>query len=113
MRWFKPGLRNSLSALLGPDLPRDSHEALEPVRQAMIDVLGTEGARLNPALCSRLKYLHDAHALWYARAEVVATLSRLHGEAEAVQRVQRLNPVFQGLVPSSLINAGGRSRSGR
>lgn len=113
MRWFKPGLRNSLSALLGPDLPRDYHEALEPVRQAMIDALGADGSRLNPALGSRLRYLHDAHALWYARAEVVATLSRLYGEAEAVQRVQRLNPVFQGLVPSSLINAGGRSRSGR
>jgi hypothetical protein len=105
MRWFKPGLRNSLSALLGPDLARDYSEMLEPVRQAMLDTLGTEGARANPGLVRRLKFLHDAHALWYARAEVVATLSRIHGEALAVHRVQALSPLFQGLIPQALIDA--------
>lgn len=40
MRWIKPGLRNSISALLGTELRKDSPEALEPVRQAMLAALG-------------------------------------------------------------------------
>ncbi|PZO20821.1 MAG: hypothetical protein DCF26_02450 [Burkholderiales bacterium] len=106
MRWFKPGIRNSISALLGPEVHQDPGEALEPVRKAMLAVLGEDGAQINPQLTRRLKYLHDPHALWFARAEMVAVLSQIHGEALAVHRVQSLSPVFQGLVPKSLIDSG-------
>ncbi|MFP8833989.1 hypothetical protein ACLIJR_06935 [Hydrogenophaga sp. XSHU_21] len=105
MRWFKPSLRNSISALLGPHARADDEDALEPVRQAMLSVLGEDGARMNPALKRRLKFMHDAHSLWYARAELVAVLSQIHGEALAVHRVQCLSPVFDGLVPKALIDA--------
>ncbi|GLS13002.1 MULTISPECIES: hypothetical protein [Hydrogenophaga] len=105
MRWTKPGIRNTISALLGGDERKTSPEALEPVRQAMLRALGEDGAQLNPQLHRRLQYLHDAHALWYARAEMVAVLSRLHGEAVAVGTVRQLTPVFHGLIPRSLIDA--------
>ncbi|MDP2073321.1 hypothetical protein [Hydrogenophaga sp.] len=105
MRWFKPSIRNSISALLSPEVHKDPGQALEPVRKAMLDVLGDEGAQINPQLVRRLKYLHDPHALWFARAEMVAVLSQLHGEALAVHRVQSLSPVFAGLVPKSLIES--------
>jgi len=98
MRWFKPSLRNSISALLGPSARADDEDELEPVREAMLRVLGEDGARLNPSLKRRLKFMHDAHSLWYARGELVAVLSRVH-------RVQSLSPVFQGLVPKALIDA--------
>lgn len=106
MRWFKPGIRNSISALLGPEARKSSPESVEPVREAMLAVLGEDGARANPELTRKLKYLHDAHALWFTRAEMVAVLSQLHGEALAVHRVQSLSPVFEGLVPRSLIDSG-------
>ena len=105
MRLMKPGLRNTISALLGTEVRGHSPEALEPVRRAMLDALGPQGAELNPRLKHRLMYLSDAHALWYARAEMVNVLSRLHGEARAVETVIRLTPVFQGLVPKSLMDA--------
>lgn len=105
MRWMKPGLRNTISALLGTEIRKDSPEALEPVRVAMLSALGEEGAAINPRLKHRLMYLHDAHALWYARSEMVAVLSRLHGEAKAVDTVIRLSPVFRGLVPNSLMES--------
>lgn len=111
MRWLKPSLRHSISALLGPSPRADDEDQLEPVREAMLTVLGEEGARLNPALKRKIKFLHDAHSLWYARAELVAVLSRVHGEALAVHRVQSLSPVFQGLVPKALIEAS-RGRKG-
>ncbi|MDO9438879.1 hypothetical protein [Hydrogenophaga sp.] len=105
MRWFKPGIRNSLYALLGPDGRKDSMESLEPVRDAMLAMLGEDGARANPELSRKLRYVQDAHTLWYARAEMVAVLSELHGEALAVHRVQSLSPAFQGLLPKSLMDA--------
>lgn len=105
MRWMKPGLRNTISALLGTEVRSSSLEALEPVRRAMLDALGKEGAALNPRLKHRLMYLHDAHALWYARAEVMSVLSHLHGEAKAVDMVISLSPTFQGLVPKSLMDS--------
>lgn len=105
MRWFKPGIRNSISALLSPEVRKDSPESLEPVREAMLAALGEEGAKANPELTRKLRYVRDAHGLWYARAEMVAVLSRLHGEALAVHRVQSLSPVFQGLIPKSLMDA--------
>lgn len=105
MRWMKPGLRNTISALLGTEVRKDSPEALEPVRQAMLSALGDEGAAINPRLKHRLMYLHDAHALWYARSEMVAVLSRLHGEAKAVDTVIALSPVFHGLLPKSMMES--------
>lgn len=105
MRWMKPGLRNTISALLGADIRKDSPEALEPVRRAMLAALGEEGAEMNPRLKHRLMYLHDVHALWFARSEMVAVLSHLHGEAKAVDTVISLSPVFQGLLPKSMMDS--------
>lgn len=110
MRWIKPSLRHSISALLGNEVRKHSPELLEPVRQAMLTALGDEGGKANPRLKHRLMYVHDAHALWYARAEMVAVLSRLHGEAKAVDVVRGLTPGFEGLLPRSLMES---SRSAR
>ncbi len=105
MRWIKPSLRHSISALLGHETRKHSPESLEPLRQAMLKALGDEGAKANPKLKHRLLYLHDVHALWYARAEMVSVLSRLHGEAIAVDMVRQLTPSFKGLIPKSLIES--------
>lgn len=105
MRWIKPALRNSISALLGNEVRKQAPESLEPVRRAMLVALGEEGARLNPRLKHRLMYLADAHGLWYARSEMVAVLSHLHGEAHAVATVRDLSHTFQGLLPQSLMDA--------
>ncbi|MEZ5701865.1 MAG: hypothetical protein R3E42_07750 [Burkholderiaceae bacterium] len=65
----------------------------------MLSVLGKEGAVLNPRLHERLLYVHDAHALWYARSDVVATLCKMHGEAHAVSMVQDITPSFADSCP--------------
>lgn len=105
MRWIKPTLRHSISALLGTEVRKHAPESLEPVRQAMLSVLGEAGAQANPRLKHRLMYVHDVHALWYARAEMVAVLSGLHGEARAVDLVRSVTPVFNGLLPKGLMES--------
>ena len=108
MRWFKPVLRNSISALLGSEMRPHSPESLEPVRQAMLDALGDDGSKLSPGLRRRLCYLPDVYALWYLRSELVSVLSRLHGEAQAIDTVRGLSPAFAGLLPKSLIESANR-----
>jgi hypothetical protein len=103
MRWIKPSLRHSITALLGTEVRRQSPESLEPVRQAMLAALGSDGADLNPRLKHRLLYLHDANALWFARAEMMSVLSQLHGEEKAGDALRNLTPVFEGLIPRSLL----------
>lgn len=71
----------------------------------MLDALGERGAQANPQLSRRITYLADAQALWYARSEMVAVLSQLHGEARAVETVHGLSPVFKGLLPKGLLEA--------
>jgi hypothetical protein len=103
MRWFRSAtLRRSLLPMFGASRRGNGRESIEPIRQAMLEALGEDGAQLNPQLRRRLATLHDPHALWHARAEVVAVLSQLHGEAKAVATVQDLLLVFKGVLPSSL-----------
>ena len=109
MRWLKPVLRSSISALLGSEMRPHSPELLEPVRQAMLDALGNEGSELSPGLRRRLSYLPDAQALWYARSEMVSVLSQLHGEVRAIDMVRALSPIFVGLLPKSLTESAGRA----
>lgn len=112
MRWIKPGLRNTISALLSSEARHESPEMLEPIRLAMLAILGKDGALKNPAFHHRLMYLHDAHALWYARSDLVAVLSQMHGEEQAVTMVQDISPMFKGLLPKGLMSACNAQRSG-
>lgn len=99
----KESLRDTISSLLGAEPKAPSPQALEPVRQALLDALGEDGGKLNPVLKRRIQYVGDASALWYIRPDLVAVLSQLHGEARAVETIQSLSPVFKGLVPDALM----------
>jgi hypothetical protein len=107
MRWIKPVLRHSISALLGSETltRRPAAVSLEPLRQAMLATLGNDGEQLNPRLMRRLQHLHDALAFWYARPEVLAVLSQVHGEAKAALLIRDLTPCFKGHIPASLMDA--------
>lgn len=102
MRWIKPTLRNSISALLSPGSRASSPESLEPLRAEMLKVLGEEGGRIDPQLLHRLQYASSIETLWFARAEMMTVLCALHGEAAALDSVQRLAPLFEGHLPNSL-----------
>jgi hypothetical protein len=106
MRWFRSAtLKQTLTPFRGASPEGISGEATEPIRQAMLAALGEDGARLSPQLHSRLSMLRDPQALWYARGDVVAVLSRLHGEAKAVATVQELLPLFKGMLPRSMTDS--------
>lgn len=111
MRWLQPAsLHQTISAFLGGGVRRNIRTNLEPIRQGMLSALGEEGARLNPQMHARLSTIQDAHAFWYARAELVAILSQLDGEAKAVATVQELLPLFKGVLPRSMTDSARLTR---
>jgi hypothetical protein len=105
MRWFKPNLRNSIYGLLGHS-PAPSESKLEcgmeDIREAMLGLLGEDGAKKFPAVTRRIRYAADIQALWYLRGDLMAALATVHGESTARAKVREITEMFQGLLPGSL-----------
>lgn len=104
MRWFKPSLRNSLYGLLGQAPSANVLEnGTEDVREAMLELLGEDGARQFPIVTRRIRYATDIQALWYLRGDLMAALSQRYGETAARRHVEQLSRMFNGLLPRSLM----------
>lgn len=105
MRWLKPNLRSSIYGLLGATVPpTDSvmENAVEDVRETMLDLLGEAGLAKHPALTRRLRYAADIQALWYLRGDLMGALAAMHGERVAREQVASVTQMFKGLLPGSL-----------
>jgi len=105
MRWRKPNLRSSLYGLLGsPVPPSDSvmENAIEDVRETMLDLLGDAGPKNYAALTRRLRYAADIQALWYLRGDLMAALAEMHGERAAREHIEQVTRMFKGLLPGGL-----------
>lgn len=105
MRWLKPNLRSSLWGLLGnPVPPSDSRlqNALEDVRETMLDLLGDTGPKKFPVVVRRIRYASDLPALWYLRGDLMVALAAMHGERAAREKVGAVTQMFKGLLPGGL-----------
>ncbi len=100
---FSSPIRNSLAALLGSPEPADPRATVGEIRRTMLHALGEDGRHVNPRLHQRLNTLGSAQALWFARAELFTQLCHLHGQCVAQQRLERLQPLFEGWLPRSLL----------
>ena len=115
MRIGKPSLRDSFFGWLGgaasperTDAQRRTHR----IRERMLREL-LQGASGGVSVLSRqIAVAPDAQTLWYCRSELMQALSNRCGEAAAAATLAELTPLFQGLVPASLMpgGAGGRRR---
>lgn len=82
---------------------RKTAHRVERVRDAMLGLLGDEGARRHPHVVRRIQFSVDEMALWYARGELMAALADLYGEEAAHQHLSRQTALFKGLVPKSMM----------
>lgn len=106
MRWIPSEMLVTLYERLvtrRPDARRVAHR-VEDIRGAMLDLLGSEGARRYPQVARRIEFGADEMALWYARSDLMAALADLYGEETAHRRVTRQTPLFKGLVPKSMVS---------
>lgn len=104
-RWSKSDFKNSISGLLKrPATPSESilENGLEDIRDAMLLVIGDDGAKRYPQATRRIRYATDIKDLWYLRGDLMAVLAGLHGEVAARQMIASINAQFQGLLPGGL-----------
>ena len=102
--WLNSHLKSSLMVLLGSGeiIASVREDRTEEIRQLMLDEMGDHGASNFPIIACRVRYARDAQGLWYARGDVMAVLSAVHGETIARQKIQRISVEFKGLLPDGL-----------
>lgn len=104
MRIRKFNLRSSLLSLLGPaDTPTAAPAQVDHVRQAMSEALGPDGQARFVVLATRIRCARDVMALWHLRADLMAALAALRGEAAARAQLAKVTAAFDGLLPPGLL----------
>jgi hypothetical protein len=108
MRWFSTkDLRSTIYAIFSVSTaassrPPDPGSTLENIRQAMLELTALDTSDRGVFLARRIRYAGDLQALWFMRGELMALLSRSHGEAAALQKVDSLSSLFADLLPRGL-----------
>ena len=104
MGWFKPNLKDSFNALLGGGeiSADDLEDRIDDIRRVMLLELGESLQKTNPKLVRTVTYAPEVQDLWYARGEIMAALSAVHGESLAQKKIARITGLFKGLSPDAL-----------
>ena len=107
MRWFKPNLRNSLHAIFsgGPATEPsyvDQMYGIEDIRKKMLALASTVPDDESAAARRRIRYADDVETLWFIRGELMGLLARNHGEAAALDLIERVSEMFEDLLPPGL-----------
>lgn len=101
--------------LHGNDSRRDDDPyRLARVRRAMLELVGDDSNWEAEQLRHRMLVAESARALWFMRPDLLHWLCRAQDERAAMAKVMALQPLFEGLVETSLLGSGQRrQRSGR
>lgn len=86
-----------------------AQNALEDIREAMLNGLSVPGAKEASKLELKVTYANDLHDLWYLRGDVMAAISAIDGEARAQQKLSEISAMFRGVLPKSLTSRPRRS----
>lgn len=79
-------------------------QALQHIRQAMLESLLAAGLRQPSRLSTRIRYCRDPRALWELRSELMQALAAQCGEARAREEIAHVTTLFDGLVPAGLMS---------
>lgn len=107
MRWFKHGFTHSLYNLFAQSSPTVRSQATDCTQEIRDTMLLMLGERIHqPALAPlvrRLRLASGAQELWYLREGLMSALAQHEGESTARLRMARLDALFKGQVPASMI----------
>ena len=95
--------------LHGNDSRRDDDPfRLARVRRAMLELVGEDSNWEAEQLRHRMLVAESARALWFMRPDLLHWLCRSQEERTAMAQVMALQPLFEGLVETSLLGNGQR-----
>jgi hypothetical protein len=107
MRWFKPNLRSSVSAMFSSGHPSQVESALEDVgiediRTSMLALIGEIEEQKFLHVGRRIRYASEVMALWYLRGDLMALLASRHGEVRARENLKAITGMFADMLPKGL-----------
>jgi hypothetical protein len=108
MRWFKPNLRSSVSAMFSsghPSAPAESaleDLGIEDIRTSMLALIGEVEDRKFLHVGRRIRYASEVMGLWYLRGDLMALLASRHGEVQARANLKTITDLFEDMLPKGL-----------
>ena len=108
MRWFKPNLRSSVSAMFSTGHPSEPAETeltevgIEDIRTSMLALIGDVEEPKFLHVGRRLRYASEVMALWYLRGDLMALLASRYGEMQARENLAAITEMFEGMLPRGL-----------
>ena len=102
---LRPAMSKSFfSRLTRPSqLPAGGSEAsVDTIRDAMLAIAGTVPARYSGAVAGRILRARDVLDLWFVRSELMALIAHRHGEKAAIELLDGISAMFEGLLPGEL-----------
>lgn len=81
---------------------------LSRVRRAMLDLIGNDTNWEAEQLRHRVLVAESARALWFMRPDLLHWLCHAQDERTAMAQVMALQPLFEGLIETSLLGPGQR-----
>ncbi len=86
---------------------------LARVRRAMIELVGDDSNWEAEQLRHRMLVAESARALWFMRPDLLHWLCRAQDERTAMAQVMALQPLFEGLIETSLLGPSSSRRDRR
>jgi hypothetical protein len=108
MRWFKPNLRSSVSAMFSSGHPSQPAESaleevgIEDIRTSMLSLIGEIEDKKFLHVGRRIRYASEVLALWYLRGDLMALLASRHGEVQAREHLKAITGMFEDMLPKGL-----------
>ena len=108
MRWFKPNLRSSVSAMFSsghPSVPAESaleEVGIEDIRTSMLALIGDIEEQKFLHVGRRIRYASEVMGLWYLRGDLMALLASRHGEVQARANLKTITDMFEDMLPKGL-----------
>jgi hypothetical protein len=108
MRWFKPNLRSSVSAMFSSGHPSQPSESapedvgIEDIRTSMLALIGEDEDRKFLHVGRRIRYASEVMGLWYLRGDLMALLASRHGEVQARADLKTITDMFEDMLPRGL-----------
>lgn len=78
---------------------------MEAIRQAMLGCLVSLPKGAVQAIVVRIRHASDPDSLWYLRSDLLHVLASEKGEMVARDYVNTITPLFEGLLPASLLQS--------
>ncbi|WP_273948742.1 hypothetical protein [Curvibacter cyanobacteriorum] len=83
------------------------------LREAMLACLVPPLDSMAVQVQQRIRFSADPDSLWYLRGDLLHVLAARQGEMAARAQLDRLTPLFEGLLPKALTRAQKNGREAR